>query len=103
MTENEINLNTPLATMTLGQLATFLEARPHTIGAAIANTPAPTPPSRRYVYGIKGIMDLFNVSKVTAGRYKKGVIREAVSQSGRIIVVDADKALQLFNARKGNE
>ena len=41
--ENEINLNTPLATMTLGQLATFLERRPRTIGAAVANAPAPTP------------------------------------------------------------
>lgn len=100
MYENKINLDTPLATMTLGQLATFLEARPHTIGAAVANAPAATP-ARRYVYGLKGIMDLFKVSNVTAQRYKKGIIKEAVSQNGRIIVVDADKALELFKERKG--
>lgn len=100
MNEENFNLNTPLATMTLGQLATFLEARPRSIGAAVANAPEPTP-ARRYVYGLKGIMDLFKVSNVTAQRYKKGIIREAVSQNGRIIVVDADKALQLFQERKG--
>ncbi len=102
MNESKINLNTPLATMTLGQLEAFLEARPKTIGAAVASAPEPTP-ARRYVYGLKGIMDLFKVSNVTAQRYKKGIIREAVSQNGRIIVVDQDLALQLFKERKGNE
>lgn len=102
MYENKINPDTPLATMTLGQLAAFLEGRPRTIGAAIAQAPAPTP-ARRYVYGLKGIMDLFKVSNVTAQRYKRGIIKEAVSQNGRVIVVDADKALELFKERKGGE
>ena len=53
-----------------------------------------------YVYGIKGIMRLFNVSNVTAQRYKNGIIREAVKQNGRIIVTDVDLALKLFNERK---
>ncbi len=72
------------------------------MGAAAAGTQATqaeTP--RRYVYGIKGIMRLFGVSNVTAQRYKRGIIREAVKQNGRIIVVDADHALQLFNERNG--
>ena len=56
-----------------------------------------------YVYGIKGIMHLFGVSNVTAQRYKNGIIREAVSQNGRIIVVDADRALELFNKHKEEE
>ena len=71
------------------------------MGAAAGTqaTQAETP--HRYVYGIKGIMRLFGVSNVTAQRYKRGIIREAVKQNGRIIVTDADLALQLFNERKG--
>ena len=97
MYENGINPSTPLATMTLDQLAAFLEQRPRTIGAAVASAPEPTPP-RRYVYGLRSIMQLFNVSNMTAQRYKKTIIKDAVSQNGRKIVVDADKALELFAA-----
>lgn len=85
--------------MTAGQLADFLNAHSQAPAAGAPAAPAAQP--RRYVYGIKGIMQLFGVSNVTAQRYKRGPIREAVSQNGRIIVVDADKALQLFNERKG--
>lgn len=58
-------------------------------------------PGKRYVYGLKGIQELFNVSHPTAQRYKDGIIKEAVSQSGRKIVVDADRAMELFNERRG--
>ena len=51
---------------------------------------------RRYVYGLKGISNLFGVSKVTAQKYKDGILKDAVYQSGRKIVVDADKARALF-------
>ncbi len=85
--------------MTAGQLADYLNAHSQTPATGSPATPADQP--RRYVYGIKGIMRLFGVSNVTAQRYKRGLIREAVSQNGRIIVVDADRALQLFNERKG--
>lgn len=57
-------------------------------------------PGKRYVYGIKGIQELFNVSHLTAQRYKDGIINGAVFQSGRKIVVDVDKALELFNEAK---
>lgn len=53
---------------------------------------------RRYVYGLKGISELFGVSKATAQKYKDGIIKEAVHQSGRKIVVDAAKAMELFDA-----
>lgn len=57
-------------------------------------------PERRYIYGLAGIQKLFNCSYVTAFRYKEGVIKGAVMQFGRKIVVDADKALELFNSHK---
>ena len=58
-------------------------------------------PGKRYVYGLKGIQELFNVSHLTAQRYKDGILKDAVFQSGRKIVVDADKAIELFNERRG--
>lgn len=51
---------------------------------------------KQYVYGIRGIANLFNCSPATASRIKKsGVIDDAISQRNRTIVVDAELALQL--------
>lgn len=53
---------------------------------------------KRLVYGISGIAQIFNCSMTTANRIKaSGRINDAITQHGRIIVVDANKALQLFN------
>ena len=50
----------------------------------------------RYVYGLRGIQELFNVSHKTAQLYKNGILRDACYQYGRKIIVDADKAISLF-------
>ena len=54
----------------------------------------------RFVYGIKGIASIFNVSERQA-RYIKasGMISKAIKQQGRTIVTDAGLALELFGAR----
>lgn len=54
----------------------------------------------RFVYGIKGIATIFNVSERQA-RYIKasGKISKAIRQQGRTIVTDVDHALQLFGAK----
>ncbi|MFV0470193.1 MAG: DUF3853 family protein [Dysgonomonas sp.] len=58
--------------------------------------------SRRYVYGIRGIMELFDCSKSTANRIKQsGKIDAAIKQVGRKIIVDAELALELAGKRKG--
>lgn len=99
MEQEQIN---EIVSQIVGKLEAYLESHPRTIGAAVREAPAPTP-SRRYVYGLKGIMELFNVSNMTAQRYKRTIIKDAVSQNGRKIVVDADKAVALFNqAQEGN-
>lgn len=52
---------------------------------------------KRYVYGIAGIAQIFNCSMTTANRIKaSGKIDKAISQSGRMIAVDADLALRLM-------
>ena len=58
----------------------------------------------KYVYGIKGIAELFGCSAATASRIKKdGVIKEAITQFKRTIVVDTEKALELMKERKGTK
>ncbi len=86
------NDNTPITFLTVGQLKEVL-------GLAEKEEKAieKTTGGRRYVYGINGIRQLFGgISQVTARKYKDTFLRDAVSQQGRIIVTDADKAMRLF-------
>ncbi len=95
---NKINDSTPLVHVTLGQFWEQYElrygVRPH---PSQDNEQQPT---GRLVYGLRGIQDLFHCSHKQAQHYKDNIIHEAVRQNGRKIVVDADKALELFNQRK---
>lgn len=64
---------------------------------SISNKEEEFKPSRRLVYGIAGIAQLFNCSMTTANRIKaSGKIDKAISQCGRMITVDAELALQLM-------
>ena len=54
----------------------------------------------KYVYGLKGIAELFDCSISTANRIKNsGVIDKATKQIGRKIIVDAQYALELINRK----
>lgn len=53
-----------------------------------------------YVYGLRGIRSLFNVSHATAQRYKDTFLKPAVEQRGRNIRVDANLARQLFDENR---
>lgn len=58
---------------------------------------------KRLTYGIKGIAETFGCSVPTANRIKKsGIIDDAISQIGRKIVVDVDKALELAAENKNS-
>lgn len=50
----------------------------------------------RTVRGITGIASIFGCSLPTAQRLKKTVIKDAVSQRGRLIITDVEKAKKLF-------
>lgn len=90
-----INNETPLSFLTVGQFMELLSTckQPETV--TIQDN------SKRYVYGLRGIRGLFNCSHATAQRYKDTIIKAAVSQNGRKIIVDADLALELFNEKVG--
>lgn len=75
-----ISDNTPISSLTLGQLkeALGLNARP------------------AFVFGLKGIQELFGVSLRTAQRLKDGILRPAVIQYGHTIRLDVAKAEELM-------
>jgi hypothetical protein len=85
--------STPIAMLTVGELRRVLEkAQPVEVK---------TEQSKQYVHGLKGIRELFNVSHATAQKYKDTILKEAVSQQGRVIITDVEKALELFNKKEG--
>lgn len=83
--------NTPIVMLTVGQLKEILNIQ--------ERQPEETSRPTEYVYGLRGIRQLFDVSHATAQRYKDTIIKEAVSQNGRKIIVDAEKAIKLFNKK----
>ena len=82
------------------EIKELLGITPRKLVAPKSETPVP---GKRYIHGLRGIQELFNVSHVTAQRYKDGILKDAVYQSGRKIVVDADKAIELFNTWNGQK
>ena len=81
----------PLAALTIGQFKDLMRD--------LTCTPAPKPDTeKRYVYGLKGIEELFGVSHATAQHYKDSFLQPAVIQNGRKIMIDVDLAVELFHA-----
>lgn len=85
----ELTKDTPVACLTLGQLEDWIKS-------IIQNNVQKSEP--RFAYGIAGIMKLFGCSEQTAMRLRNGAIKDAVIQNvkGGKLVVDVDKALELF-------
>ena len=92
-------LDTPLSQLTVGE---FLDLQkqsvtsPHTaIGEGDQTS------SERFVYGLKGLANLFGCSISTAQKIKNsGVIDRAITQVGRKITVDAELAKELVKTSK---
>ncbi len=97
-----IENTTPLAALTVGDIKELLTE----LGVSHSGQTAQKSqhPGKRYVYGLKGIQALFGVSHLTAQHYKDGFLKPAVMQQGRKIVVDVEKAVELFkNYKDGND
>lgn len=55
-------------------------------------------PRKRIVRGIQGIAEALQVSTAQAKRIKaSGIIDKAITQSGRVILTDADLAIALYS------
>ena len=88
----EYTRDTRIIDLTLGQFTEWMKEM-----GFEAKKPAE---HKNYVYGLSGIMSLFGCKKSKAQRLKDGLLAPAVSQNGKLIVVDADKAMELFNQQK---
>ena len=72
---------TPIAALTVADLKALL--KDYLREQKNATIPPVTSTGKRYVYGLKGIQDLFGVCHLTAQRYKDGFLAPACMQNGR--------------------
>ncbi|QHN64601.1 DUF3853 family protein [Bergeyella cardium] len=92
-----IDRDTPIWQLTLGE---FIHALKN------ANEPPkteqePVRENKEYVHGISGLARLIGCSTSHAARLKgQGIFDEAIIQRGRKIIIDKEKALELFNNKK---
>lgn len=85
-----MNPNTRIVDLTVGELVELIK---ETTSNAMA---MPEEKPRNLEYGIAGIARIFKCSMATANRIKaSGKINAAITQKGRMIVIDVDRALQL--------
>lgn len=91
----------PIGAMTIGDLKVLMQEIFETAAGQNVSKRGSAAP-KRYVYGIKGIEELFGCSHATAQHYKDNVINEAVTQNGRKIIVDVEYAIELFGRRNGH-
>jgi hypothetical protein len=82
-----IDLDTPLFKLTVRE---FLE---------ILKQPEPQKPNntgKKYLYGIRGICEIFGCKPTKANEIKaSGIIDKAITQHGRSIIIDVELALEL--------
>lgn len=89
-------LNVPLWQMTG---ADFLQLHRLALGEQMQGVQSAQQPTKRYVYGLRGICELFQCSHAHAQKLKDGILRPAIKQVGRKIIVDADMAMELLEKR----
>ncbi len=85
-----INADTPIWQLTVGQFMEIIREY------NLPSTRVEPHPDKRYVKGIDGIASLFGCSRPTALKLKKTIIKDAVTQNGRVILTDAEMAIKLF-------
>lgn len=89
----KINPDTRIIDLTLGDFLAAVEDR---VKEVLAGKPQADEKKKRYVYGLKGLAQLFGCSKTTASRIKtSGRIDKAIKQVGALLIIDADLALDL--------
>ncbi|GIJ92812.1 hypothetical protein CAPN002_00300 [Capnocytophaga stomatis] len=86
MNSKDINPFLPLWQLSVGQ---FIELQKELLSEKSEN---------KYVYGMKGLAKILGCSLSTANKIKKsGILDGAISQQGKIIIIDKELALELFN------
>lgn len=92
----ETNFQKPLYSLSVGE---FVELIKDTIGKVAPKEQSRTE-NKSFVKGIVGISKLFGVSHKTAQEWKNTWLAPACTQRARTILVDTNKAIELFNERR---
>lgn len=93
----EFNDSTPIVMLTVGQLKEILSAKQNNEDDNAVISFDFT--SGKYAYVLKGIRDLYGISHATAQKWKDGILKDAVHQHGRKIILDIERANQLLRER----
>lgn len=94
------NANTPLFQATIGDLKEMFEEM-FPLGENLPEDPKGCDVEKHLVYGIAGLAKLLGVCRATASKIKSsGFLDPAISQYGKVIVIDADLVLELMKAKK---
>lgn len=94
----EINDQTPIVMLTVGQLKEMLREEFHKQETIQKDYTTP-----KYIFGLKGIREEFNVSHSTAQKYKNTILKDAVIQHGRKIIIDVEKARLFFAGKNASK
>lgn len=99
------NPNTRIIDLTVGQLVELIEgATEQSLARNSRNEDERDSSGRNLVYGLGGISKMLHCSRGTVCRIKKlGAFEGAIWQCGHLIVADADKLLDCFNAFQKNK
>lgn len=96
MNNMTITDDTPIAMLTVGQLKEVLK------GGIPTQVTVQEAPKKNLVFGYQGLAAALNVSIGWAGKLiRSGRIKDAVTQEGRTIIIDLDKALDLLKQKTG--
>jgi len=90
----KITNNTPLSFLTVGEFRELLRTteRP----AEIVQVQKQTGDPQEYAYGYQGIRDLLKVSHTKVWELKKTILKPAIIQHGRKLMVHKETALRLI-------
>ena len=88
----------PFVSCTLGEVCDYIMDKL----ASIMSPEEEAPRKKNLMYGLAGLAKLLGCSISTAARIKKsGALSGAIHQTGKVIVIDADLALDLMKIKKG--
>ena len=91
---------TPVAMLTVGQLADYLNnhqgeapaQEPGRKGARVVPLQDQAPGQGKFIYGLRGIRQRYGVGQNTACSWANGLLAPAVIREGRKIIVNTEKA-----------
>jgi len=90
--------NTPISFLTVKELKEILS----TVVQPAETVQVQTSNPEEYAYGMLGLRKLFNCSHSHAWRLKKGILKPAIIQHGRLFMIRKEEALRLIaESKKG--